>query len=149
MWLCGGLPHALLAWRQSIEPFQQFPVGNNLDLVLNFDTNEDRRFRRSVGHWFIVGASLLTTLIVLAMTVTENVGPAWFLVFVAGLASTSFFPTILGITFAKFSPRSMGVSSGSFLSEAYSAVGPFPRSLETQRGDRRFRRSASPNIRSE
>ena len=60
------------------------------------------------GSWFVAAASLATALIVVWMTVTRHVALAWLLVFVAGLASAPFFPTIVGITFAKYSPEVYG-----------------------------------------
>ncbi|MFV2069506.1 MAG: hypothetical protein ACC645_21285, partial [Pirellulales bacterium] len=60
------------------------------------------------GSWFVGGASLVTAVIILFMTVTRNVKLVWILVFASGLASAPFFPTIVGITFAKFSPETYG-----------------------------------------
>lgn len=54
------------------------------------------------GSWYIAGASLVTALLILGMTVTRRTALGWALVFVAGLVSAPFFPTIVGITFAKF-----------------------------------------------
>ena len=60
------------------------------------------------GSWFVAGASLATALIVVWMTVTRRVRFAWLLVFAAGFASAPFFPTIVGITFAKYRPEVYG-----------------------------------------
>ena len=81
------------------------------------------------GGWFIVGASLLTALIVLLMTVTENVRLAWLLVFVAGLASAPFFPTIVGITFAKFSPQVYGSVFGIIFAGALLGGATIPKAI--------------------
>ncbi|HPA48100.1 MAG TPA: MFS transporter [bacterium] len=81
------------------------------------------------GAWFIVGASLLTALIVLLMTVTESVRLAWVLVFVAGLASAPFFPTIVGITFAKFSPQVYGSVFGIIFAGALLGGATIPKAI--------------------
>jgi fucose permease len=60
------------------------------------------------GSWFVAAASLATALLIVGMTLTRRVRLAWLLVFVAGLASAPFFPTIVGITFAKYSPDVYG-----------------------------------------
>ena len=54
------------------------------------------------GSWFVAAASLATALVIAWMTMTRRVPVAWTLVFVAGLASAPFFPTIVGITFVKY-----------------------------------------------
>ncbi len=81
------------------------------------------------GGWFIAGASLGTALIVLVMTVTENVRLAWLLVFVAGLASAPFFPTIVGITFAKFSPQVYGSVFGIIFAGALLGGATIPKAI--------------------
>jgi fucose permease len=54
------------------------------------------------GSWFVAVASAATALLIVWMTWTQRVRLAWLLVFVVGLASAPFFPTIVGITFGKF-----------------------------------------------
>lgn len=81
------------------------------------------------GGWFIVGASLLTALIILVMTMTVNVRLAWLLVFVAGLASAPFFPTIVGITFAKFSPQVYGSVFGIIFAGALLGGATVPKAI--------------------
>ena len=53
------------------------------------------------GSWFVAAGSLATTVLIVGMTVTRRATVAWPLVFFAGLTSAPFFPTIVGITFAK------------------------------------------------
>ena len=60
------------------------------------------------GTWFIAAASLLTAPLILVLTNTKNVRPAWTLVFVAGLLSAPFFPTIVGIMAAKYDANIFG-----------------------------------------
>jgi fucose permease len=60
------------------------------------------------GSWFVAAASLAAALLIVGMTVTRNAWRAWLLVFVVGLASAPFFPTIVGITFAKYTPEVYG-----------------------------------------
>jgi len=56
----------------------------------------------------VFGFALSAALLIVGMTVTRNVRLAWLLVFVAGLASAPFFPTIVGITFVKYRPEVYG-----------------------------------------
>ena len=81
------------------------------------------------GGWFIAAASLGTALVVLAMTVTGSVRLAWLLVFVAGLASAPFFPTIVGITFAKFSPQVYGSVFGIIFAGALLGGATVPKAI--------------------
>ena len=59
------------------------------------------------GSWFIAGAALIAGLIILAMA---RSGAIWTsaLAVCAGLAFAPCFPTIVGVTFAKFSPEIYG-----------------------------------------
>lgn len=60
------------------------------------------------GSWYIAGAALLATVVILAMMFIENVSLAWVLVILAGLFFAPCFPTTVGVTFAKFSPEMYG-----------------------------------------
>jgi len=60
------------------------------------------------GSWFVAAGSLATTVLIVGMTVTRRATVAWLLVFFAGLTSAPFFPTIVGITFAKYKPEVYG-----------------------------------------
>jgi fucose permease len=59
------------------------------------------------GSWFVAGAALIAALIILAMAKS---GAIWTsaLAVCAGLAFAPCFPTIVGVTFAKFSPEIYG-----------------------------------------
>jgi fucose permease len=61
----------------------------------------------SYGSWFIAGAALIAALVILAMTKS---GAIWTsaLAVCAGLAFAPCFPTIVGVTFAKFEPAVYG-----------------------------------------
>jgi fucose permease len=52
------------------------------------------------GQWFIAGASVAVALLLLWLTRTRQASAAWILVFVVGLLTAPFFPTIVGIIFA-------------------------------------------------
>jgi fucose permease len=54
------------------------------------------------GVWFIVGAAVVSGLIVLAMTVSKSAPLAWLLAALAGLVFAPVFPTTIGVTFPKF-----------------------------------------------
>ncbi len=60
------------------------------------------------GSWVIAGAALGFGLIILAMTVAKTGRQAQILAILSGLASAPCFPTVVGITFAKFSPEVYG-----------------------------------------
>jgi len=81
------------------------------------------------GSYFVAAASLGTALIILVMTVTRSVKMAWLLVFVAGLASAPFFPTIVGITFAKFSPEVYGSVFGIIFAGALLGGATIPKAI--------------------
>jgi fucose permease len=83
------------------------------------------------GSYFIAAASLGTALIILMMTVTRSVGSAWLLVFVAGLISAPFFPTIVGITFAKFRPEVYGSVFGIIFAGALLGGATIPKAIGT------------------
>ena len=81
------------------------------------------------GSYFVAAASLGTALIILVMTVTRSVKLAWLLVFIAGLASAPFFPTIVGITFAKFSPEVYGSVFGIIFAGALLGGATIPKAI--------------------
>jgi len=60
------------------------------------------------GSWFIAGAALIATLIILAMTTSKSALQAKVMAILAGLAFAPCFPTTVGVTFAKFSPEVYG-----------------------------------------
>ena len=63
------------------------------------------------------------------MTVTRRVPLAWLLVFAAGLASAPFFPTIVGITFAKYSPEIYGSVLGIIFAGALLGGATVPKAI--------------------
>ena len=60
------------------------------------------------GSWYIAGAALLATVVILAMMFSKTVPLTWVLVILAGLSFAPCFPTTVGVTFAKFSPEMYG-----------------------------------------
>lgn len=60
------------------------------------------------GSWFVAGASLIAAVVILAMTVAGSALQARVLAILAGLALAPCFPTIVGITFDKYSPEIYG-----------------------------------------
>jgi fucose permease len=81
------------------------------------------------GSWFVGGASLVTALLIGWMAVTRNATIAWVLVFVVGLASAPFFPTIVGITFAKYSPGVYGSVFGIIFAGALLGGATVPKAI--------------------
>ena len=63
------------------------------------------------GTWFIAGAALVATVVILVMTTTKSVGMAWVLAALAGLFFAPLFPTTVGVTFDKH-PENMGTVFG-------------------------------------
>jgi fucose permease len=93
------------------------------------------------GAYFVAAASLLMAVLVLWMTWTRQARVAWLLVFVVGLASAPFFPTIVGITFSKFQPAVYGsvfgiIFAGALLGGATvpKAIGNMARGSSIQKG---------------
>jgi fucose permease len=60
------------------------------------------------GSRFVAVAAATTVLLIVWMARTRHAAVAWLLVFVVGLATAPFFPTIVGITFLKFRPEVYG-----------------------------------------
>lgn len=60
------------------------------------------------GSWVVAAAALVTGLIVLAMMAAKTTRTAQVLAALAGLAFAPCFPTTIGVTFAKFSPKIYG-----------------------------------------
>ena len=60
------------------------------------------------GSWFVSTASVAVAFLIAWMTQTRSAAVAWPLVFVVGLLTAPFFPTIVGITFAKYRPEVYG-----------------------------------------
>jgi fucose permease len=81
------------------------------------------------GSWYVAAASLATALLVVWMTWTRHVFVAWLLVFTAGLASAPFFPTIVGITFGKFSPEVYGSVFGIIFAGALLGGATVPKAI--------------------
>ena len=92
------------------------------------------------GSGFVAVASAATALLIVWMTWTRRAPVAWLLVFVVGLASAPFFPTIVGITFGKFRPEVYGsvfgvIFAGALLGGATApkAIGNLARGSSVQR----------------
>jgi fucose permease len=81
------------------------------------------------GSWFVAGASLLMAGLVVWMTWTRHARVAWLLVFVVGLASAPFFPTIVGITFSKFNPAVYGSVFGIIFAGALLGGATVPKAI--------------------
>jgi len=60
------------------------------------------------GSYYIAGAALLATVVILGMMKAKAVNLAWVLAALAGLFFAPCFPTIVGVTFSKFSPEIYG-----------------------------------------
>jgi fucose permease len=93
------------------------------------------------GGWFIGVASLVAALLVGWMAWTRSARVAWLLVFVVGLLTAPFFPTIVGITFAKYRPEVYGTVFGLIFAGALfggatvpKAIGNFSQGSSVQKG---------------
>jgi fucose permease len=82
-----------------------------------------------IGGYYVAAASLGVALIILLMTVTRSVPLGWVLVFVAGVVSAPFFPTIVGITFDKFSPSVSGSVFGIIFAGALLGGATIPKAI--------------------
>lgn len=82
-----------------------------------------------IGSYYVAGASLGTALIILLMTVTRSVPAGWVLVFVAGVVSAPFFPTIVGVTFDKFNPSVTGSVFGIIFAGALLGGATIPKAI--------------------
>jgi fucose permease len=60
------------------------------------------------GSWFIAGAALIITIIIVLMIGTKSILLSRVLAVLAGLAFAPCFPTIAGVTFSKFNPEVYG-----------------------------------------
>ena len=81
------------------------------------------------GSWFVAAASLVMAGLVAWMTWTRHARVAWLLVFVVGLASAPFFPTIVGITFSKFDPAVRGSVFGIIFAGALLGGATVPKAI--------------------
>lgn len=81
------------------------------------------------GGWFIGGASLVVALLVAWMAWTRSAAAAWLLVFVVGLLTAPFFPTIVGITFAKYRPEVYGSVFGLIFAGALLGGATVPKAI--------------------
>lgn len=61
-----------------------------------------------LGSWFVAFSSLLAAGVIVAMSVAKGLLQPKLLALVAGIALAPCFPTIVGITFAKFKPETYG-----------------------------------------
>ncbi len=93
------------------------------------------------GTYFVAAASLVMAVLVVWMTWTRQARVAWLLVFVVGLASAPFFPTIVGITFSKLPLAVHGSAFGIIFAGALlggatvpKAIGNMARGSSVQRG---------------
>lgn len=81
------------------------------------------------GAQYVAIAAAATALLVVWMTWTRSVAVAWLLVFVVGLASAPFFPTIVGITFGKFRPEVYGSVFGIIFAGALLGGATVPKAI--------------------
>jgi len=93
------------------------------------------------GNWYVGGASLVTALLIAWMTRTRHAAVHGRWVFVVGLLTAPFFPTIVGITFAKYQPEVYGSVFGIIFAGALLGGATVPRRSGTWHADRAFRRA--------
>jgi fucose permease len=81
------------------------------------------------GGWFVAAAAAVAALLIVWMTWTRHAAVAWLLVFVVGLATAPIFPTIVGITFGKFSPEVYGSVFGIIFAGALLGGATVPKAI--------------------
>lgn len=93
------------------------------------------------GSWFVAVASAVAALLIVWMSWTRHAVVAWLLVFAVGLASAPFFPTIVGITFSKFSPEIRGSVFGIIFAGALLGGATVPKAIGNLAGVSSIRKS--------
>jgi len=95
------------------------------------------------GAWFIIGAALLSLIIIFLMTITKSVMFSRVCAFLAGLFFAPIFPTTVGVTFAKFNPEIYGSIFGIIFAVGLlgavtipKAIGNLARGTSVQKGMR-------------
>lgn len=81
------------------------------------------------GSRFVAVASAAIAFLIVWMSWTRRASVAWLLVFVVGLASAPFFPTIVGITFGKFRPEVYGSVFGVIFAGALLGGATVPKAI--------------------
>ena len=81
------------------------------------------------GSLFVAVASLAAAALIVWMALTRRAALAWLLVFAVGLLSAPFFPTIVGITFAKYSPEVYGSVFGIIFAGALLGGATVPKAI--------------------
>jgi fucose permease len=81
------------------------------------------------GGWFICVASLAVAVLVAWMARTRSATAAWALVFAVGLLTAPFFPTVVGITFAKYRPEVYGSVFGLIFAGALVGGATVPKAI--------------------
>jgi fucose permease len=81
------------------------------------------------GVWLVAAAAMATALLIAGMTVTRHATWAWLLVFAAGLASAPVFGTVVGVTFAKYSPDIRGSVFGIIFAGALLGGATVPKAI--------------------
>ena len=81
------------------------------------------------GSWFVAAASVVVAFLIAWMTRTRSAAVAWLLVFVVGLITAPFFPTIVGITFAKYRPEVYGSVFGIIFAGALLGGATVPKAI--------------------
>jgi fucose permease len=94
-----------------------------------------------IGSWYIMGAALVSFLVILGMIRTTSISQARIYAFLAGLFFAPIFPTTVGVTFAKFSPEVYGSVFGIIFALGLlgativpKAIGNMARGAKVQRG---------------
>lgn len=145
-WLPAFGKEALLASRPDADPEQTDASAQRLisvyavALILGRLAASQVPALTAYGSWFVAVASAAAAVLIVWMTWTRSAPVAWLLVFVVGLASAPFFPTIVGITFGKFRPEVYGsvfgvIFAGALLGGATvpKAIGNLARGSSVQR----------------
>lgn len=81
------------------------------------------------GAWLVAAGALATALLITGMTATRHATWAWLLVFAAGLASAPVFGTVVGVTFAKYSPDIRGSVFGIIFAGALLGGATVPKAI--------------------
>ncbi len=81
------------------------------------------------GSLFLAVASAAAAALIVWMALTRRAALAWLLVFTVGLLSAPFFPAIVGITFAKYSPQVYGSVFGIIFAGALLGGATVPKAI--------------------
>ena len=81
------------------------------------------------GSWFIAGTALIAALTIMAMSVSKSTRQAQVLAVLGGLTLAPIFPTMVGVTFAKYPPEVYGSIIGIMFTLGFLGASIAPRAI--------------------